>query len=81
MPTSSRTLTLFGGKVIHIPQSRQVLVMGEVARPGAFTLPDGSRILDLLALAGGLKTSAGQQEIIVTRQGMEGEQEWISLIS
>lgn len=69
---------LFGGEVIHIPQSRQVLVMGEVARPGAFTLPDGSRILDLLALAGGLKTSAGQQEIIVTRQGMEGEQVWIS---
>lgn len=69
---------LSGGEVVHIPQARQVLVMGEVARPGAFTLPEGSRILDLLALAGGLKTNISQQEIVITRQETEGEQVWIT---
>lgn len=69
---------LLGGEVIHIPESRQILVMGEVARPGAFNLPAGGRILDLLALAGGLRSSYADQEIIVTRQGLDGDQVWIT---
>src|SRR5690606_7546644 len=69
---------LLGGEVIHIPESRQILVMGEVARPGAFNLPAGGRILELLALAGGLRSSYADQEIIVTRQGLDGDQVWIT---
>lgn len=69
---------LRGGEVIHIPESRQVLVMGEVARPGAFNLPTGGRVLDVLALAGGLTSSFVDQEVIVTRQGPEGDQVWIT---
>lgn len=69
---------LLGGEVIHIPEARQILVMGEVARPGAFNLPAGGRVLDLLALAGGLRSSLMDQEVIVTRQGPEGDQVWIA---
>ena len=69
---------LRGGEVIHIPESRQILVMGEVARPGAFSLTVGGRVLDLLALAGGLRTSYADQEVIIARQGPEGDQVWIT---
>lgn len=65
-----------GGDVIHVPEARQVLVLGEVGRPGAFNLPSGGRLLDLLALAGGTLENISSQEIMLTRQGPEGEQLW-----
>lgn len=77
MAQQQPNIKLVGGEVIHIPVSRQILVIGEVTRPGAFNLPEGGRILDLLALAGGLKNNAAHQEIIITRQGAEGEQVWV----
>lgn len=70
-------MALTGGDVIFVPESRQVIVMGEVARPGSFTLPREGRILDLLALSGGTTSNASAQEIIITRQGSNREQVWI----
>jgi len=55
-----------------------VLVMGEVVRPGAFIAPQGARILDLLALAGGTKSNSGAQNIVLTRQGNSSEQVWVT---
>lgn len=68
---------LSGGEVIHVPKSQQVLVMGEVVRPGAFTLAKGARVLDVLALAGGLRSNSSFQEIVLTRQGSGTEQVWL----
>lgn len=70
-------ISLSGGEVIYVPKSQQVLVMGEVVRPGAFTLAKGTRILDILALAGGLRSNLSSQEIILTRQGSDKEQVWL----
>lgn len=52
-------------------RSRQVTVLGQVARPGRYALEDPtSGVTDLLALAGGI-TSAGDETVIVvtTRDG------------
>jgi competence protein ComEA len=43
-------------EVVH--QDLVVVVHGEVARPGTYTLPWGSRVGDLLAAAGGLTAAA-----------------------
>lgn len=70
-------LTLTGGEVINVPASREILVIGEVTRPGSFVLPREGRILDLLALAGGINNNSAHQEIILTRQHETNEQVWV----
>ena len=67
---------LAGGDVIYLPEAKQVLVMGEVTRPGAYMLPSGGRIIDVLALAGGLQSNFEAQNVIMTRQEADGERVW-----
>jgi len=68
---------LQGGEIIMVPKSsRMVLVFGEVTRAGAYTLPPAGRLLDILALAGGLKSNLGSEQVVVTRQTGAGEQIW-----
>ncbi len=68
---------LRGGEIISVPKSsRMVLVFGEVARAGAYTLPAEGRLLDILALAGDLKTNLGTEQVVLTRQTGAGEQVW-----
>jgi protein involved in polysaccharide export with SLBB domain len=76
LANQGENLVLQGGDILYLPAARQVLVMGEVNRAGSFTLPPGGRILDLLALAGGLKSNFTEQEIIMTRQEGEHERVW-----
>ena len=43
-----------GGESLYVPQSNlRVLVLGQVQRPGAYTVDSHTRLLDVLALAGG----------------------------
>lgn len=68
---------LLGGEIITVPQAnRMVLVFGDVGRAGAYTLPPGGRVLDILALAGGLSTNLGTEQIVITRQSGMEEQIW-----
>ncbi len=68
---------LQGGEIISVPEAnRMILVFGDVVRAGAYTLPQGGRLLDILALAGGFQSNTGREQVVVTRQdGME-EQIW-----
>lgn len=75
---NSQNRILRGGEIVFIPEAKEVLVMGEVVRPGAFIAPQGARILDLLALAGGTKSNSGAQNIVLTRQGNSSEQVWVT---
>jgi len=76
LANEAENIALQGGDILYLPRARQVLVMGEVSRPGSFTLPPGGRILDLLALAGGLSSNYPSQEVIMTRQEGEAERVW-----
>jgi protein involved in polysaccharide export with SLBB domain len=53
-----------------------VLVFGDVVRAGAYTLPQNGRLLDVLALAGGLQSNLGTEQVVVTRQDGTAEQIW-----
>lgn len=56
-------------------RSRQVSVLGEVARPGRYALEDASaRLTDILALAGGIAAGGGDEVIVLGRRDGEARQ-------
>ncbi|WP_324669260.1 SLBB domain-containing protein [Geochorda subterranea] len=72
-PRSELNVALAPGDVLFVPPSRQVLVLGEVGRPGAYSVPAGARVTDVLALAGGVRPDAGVTTLILTRRsGADG---------
>lgn len=63
----SKNEPLRGGDILEIPKwNRQVLVMGEVARPGTYTVERNQKLLDVIGLAGGL-TEKADYELVVRK--------------
>jgi polysaccharide export outer membrane protein len=58
---------LTGGEEIRIPEVGKVFVVGNVKRPGAFAVQDGSEttVLKMLAMAEGLQPYAAKQAYII----------------
>ena len=52
-------------------------VVGQVARPGVVTVPDGSRVVDVLSAAGGPLPSADVQRLNLARLVTDGEQVFV----
>jgi polysaccharide export outer membrane protein len=48
--------------------SRQVYVMGQVARPGVYQLTSSMTVLQLLAAAGGMTDFARKSGVVIARQ-------------
>ena len=73
---NSDELTLQPGDVIYVPRGNiKVVVMGEVGKPGIYTISQvNSHLLDVLALAGGLRSTADERAITITRQKDEGNE-------
>lgn len=63
-------LRLYGGEEIRVPEAGRVFVVGNVKKPGAYKIPDGSEttVLQLLALAEGLAPYAGKQAFVYRRE-------------
>lgn len=55
-------------------------VRGAVHKPGVYTLPAGSRVQDVLALAGDALTNADLRPLNLARKLNDGEQIYITLI-
>lgn len=53
--------------------SQKFNVLGQVARPGSYTIANSPTVLDALALAGGFRDFAKRKSIYVLRQGPNGE--------
>ncbi len=49
----------------------EIVVIGEVRNPGRFEVPEGTRLVDALALAGGVNEFANRRRLFVVRQGSE----------
>ncbi len=74
---------LIGAKYVKDPhvtvfvkeyRSKKVAVVGAVNKPGSYDLLGNGRILDALAIAGGLQEKAGKL-VYITRQGEDGQTE------
>jgi polysaccharide biosynthesis/export protein len=64
-------LRLTGGEEVRVPEAGKVFVLGNVKRPGAFTVQDGAEtsVLRMLALAEGLAPFYARQAFIYRREG------------
>ena len=57
------------GDVLFVPEGApQALVLGQVRSPGNYRLTDATRLLDVIAMAGGTLDRAGQT-LTLTRAG------------
>ena len=62
-------LLLEPGDTIVVPEARnQVLVLGQVRRPGYYRLREGDRLMDIIARAGGGLEEAGMSRTYVVRE-------------
>ncbi|MBP7784834.1 MAG: SLBB domain-containing protein, partial [Firmicutes bacterium] len=63
-------LELADGDTVYVPElSGQVVVLGEVARPGAYRLPRGAKLADAIAAAGGLSARASLENVTIYAGG------------
>lgn len=77
---SEYNVPLAGGDVIYVPATRtQVLILGMVQKPGAYTLPAGARLMDAIALAGGPLERAALENVGVYRDGILDESEHVPM--
>jgi polysaccharide biosynthesis/export protein len=67
--TSAVDLKLRRGDIVYVPDDadEQVSVLGEVKRPGAVSISPDTRLVDVLAQAGGLTNDAADSKIRLVR--------------
>ncbi len=59
------------------PESLKVHVTGAVRRPGVYTLPLGSRVVDALQAAGGARADAALEAVNLAQPLEDGQRLWI----
>jgi polysaccharide biosynthesis/export protein len=72
---SSRNVQLFDGDTIFVSRAPSVYVFGQVRTPGAFRIPPGATVMQVLSLAGGVtdRGSTGRIKIVRTVDGKRVE--------
>ena len=77
----SLNLSLQGGEVIRVPEAGRIFVVGDVKKPGAFYITDGSSssVLKALALSEGLGTLSSRKAYIYRAEGGSGGREEIPI--
>jgi polysaccharide biosynthesis/export protein len=68
-PESHSNLTLSGGEEVRVPEAGRIFVVGNVRKPGAYAMPNGSgtTLLQALAYAEGLLPHASRQAFLFRR--------------
>ena len=74
----NRNVILQDGDTVFVPRvdPNRVFVTGEVKNPGAFSVPDGTTVLQLLSLAGGVTEGASTGRVRIIRI-VDGEKKTI----
>lgn len=72
-------VVLQSGDTIFIPKTTSVFVLGEVVRPGAYSLEKDTTPLEAISLAGGLTETAASAGAKLLRRRDDGSQETIAL--
>jgi polysaccharide export outer membrane protein len=71
---AASNVKLTGGEEVRVPEAGRIYVVGNVKKPGAFTLQDSaeSTVLKAVAMAEGLMPYAGKQAFIYRTEGGAG---------
>ena len=70
-------IALRGGDVVSVPRAGVVYAVGAVARPGGFVMANDRQqltVLKVLALSGGLTSTAKKKNAVIIRQAPDSEQ-------
>jgi protein involved in polysaccharide export with SLBB domain len=65
--------------IFELEEETSVTINGSVQNPGSFPFREGIKLEDLLFLAGGLKSDAYKERIIIYRKGLNQKKESFSL--
>jgi protein involved in polysaccharide export with SLBB domain len=77
-PRANRTIS--DRDTIFVPKAlREVVVVGEVARPGVYKIRDSAKLMDALGLAGGPTKRAALESVCIFRDGRIAAGEEVSL--
>lgn len=60
--------------IVQQINSQKFNILGQVNKPGSYSLTNGAAVLDAIALAGGFRDFAKQKSIYVLRQNADGTQ-------
>lgn len=73
---SAANIDIMPNDVITVPRAKLVYVMGEVHKPGGFTLDErnSASVLQILAMAEGLTPSAAKRSAVIMREEPGGSQ-------
>jgi len=74
---ATNNIILQAGDIVTVPHSGIVYVLGAVARPGGFVLANDRgqmTTLKVLALAGGLTSTAKSEHAVIVRKNIQGQQ-------
>jgi polysaccharide export outer membrane protein len=71
----AREVSLKDGDTLLVPAGDLFFVLGEVAKPGAFTLVGATTVIDGVLLAGGFTPKASESKVRVTRRLPTGEEQ------
>jgi polysaccharide export outer membrane protein len=72
-------IVLRGGDVVSVPRAGVVYAVGAVQRPGGFVIQNDRQqlsVLKVLALSGGLTSTAKSRNAVIIRQGMGGGEQY-----
>jgi polysaccharide export outer membrane protein len=65
---------LRNGDNIYVPEANQFFILGEIKRPGFYSLTENLTILKAISIAGGLTEFANSKRIFIIRADNEAEQ-------
>src|SRR5262249_50324655 len=60
--------------IVQESRSKHINILGQVAKPGSYTLTNAMTVLDAIAVAGGFRDFAKQKSIYVLRKKDDGTQ-------
>jgi polysaccharide biosynthesis/export protein len=79
---ATNNIILQAGDIVTVPHSGIVYVLGGVSRPGGFVLANDRgqmTTLKILALAGGLSTTAKSDHAVIVRKDSQGQQHEVAV--
>lgn len=80
LPPPTDLMSEPGAAAAPSPAGLVVHITGAVAAPGVYILPDGARVLDVVAAAGGLLETAEPRSVNLARPVVDGEQLVVSQV-
>lgn len=75
--SGASALTITGPGTTAAPSTITAYILGAVATPGVYTLPDGARVQDLVAAAGGARSDADMTQVDLAARLADGQEVYV----